>query len=93
MKTPDGAVRRFAFGGGEVAIADDGSVLAVGHPGGRPMLLEEHGGGVESRMHAADRRWGKGFPILDGRGHRFDAPADLAWRGDGVASPSTRVGR
>ncbi len=31
-------------------------------------------------MHSAARRWGKGFLIGDGLGHRFDAPAALAPR-------------
>ena len=78
--------RRFAFGGGEVVIADDGSVVAVEHPDGRPMLLAEPADGVEARMHTAARRWGKGFVITDGRGRRFDSPADLTWREVGVTA-------
>ena len=78
--------RRFVFGGGEVVIADDGSVRSVEHPGGRPMLLTEHADGVEARMHTAARRWGKGFLIADGRGRRFDSPANLTWREDGVTA-------
>ena len=37
-------------------------------------------------MHTAARRWGKGFLIVDGRGYRFDAPAELTWRSDGMVA-------
>ena len=80
-----GGLRRLPLADGWVGLAADGSVAAVEHPvGGRALLLDEHAPGLEQLMHSAARRWGKGFLIVDGLGYRFDAPAALSWRDDGV---------
>jgi len=77
--------RTFPFGGGQVAISEDGAVAAVEHPTrDHSMLLEEDAWVPESVMHSSARRWGKGFVIADGRGHRFDRPEKLRWTPDGV---------
>lgn len=77
--------RRFAFGAGSVHVGDDGAVVQVRHPHGeRPVLLQEDPGAPESVMHESARRWGKGFLVVDGAGHRFDSPSELTWRADGV---------
>lgn len=82
-------LRRLRFADGAVVIGADGAVAAVAHPDGRPVLLEEASAGIESRMHTTGHRWGKGFVVADGRGYRFDTPAHLAWRADGVAAEYT----
>ena len=68
-----------------VSMASDGAVTAVRHPHrDHSMLLAEGAPNGEGSMHDAAHRWGKGFAILDGRGYRFDAPAQVEWRDDGV---------
>lgn len=77
--------RRFPFGGGSVELAADGSVVAVGHPTrGHSMLLREDASAIEAAFHGPERRWGKGFVLAGGRGHRFDRPDGLRWHPDGV---------
>jgi len=77
--------RRFAFAGGAVLLSDDGAVVEVRHPTrDHSMLLEEHAASPEALAHGPARRWGKGFVVVDDRGHRFDNPAELRWTPDGV---------
>ncbi|MVA75367.1 hypothetical protein GC722_04885 [Auraticoccus sp. F435] len=81
----DDTVRTFPLGDGAVDISPDGAVAAVRHPvGGHSVLLVEGAAGIEGSFHTAAHRWGKGFAVLDGRGHRFDHPAALTWLDDGV---------
>ena len=82
---PSVSVRRFGFGDGVVEVAADGSVTAVSHfKRSHSMLLAETGSSVEATFHSAQQRWGKGFVISGGQGHRFDQPDRLQWRPDGV---------
>ncbi|RCK67988.1 hypothetical protein DT076_18695 [Desertihabitans brevis] len=85
MPDVEQTTRTFPFGAGAVEMAEDGSVRAVRHPStGHSVLLVEDADGVEGMVHGPAHRWGKGFAVLDGLGHRFDAPAEVDWRADGV---------
>ncbi|MFI7128120.1 hypothetical protein ACIBQ1_20645 [Nonomuraea sp. NPDC050153] len=76
--------RRFAFGGGWVALGADAAPTAFGHASDpdRLYLLDE----ATDAWHGPDHHWGAGFAITSRGSGRWQRPYEIDWRADGATA-------